>query len=902
MVEIDELHLADDDLARFIAELCDRWPAPHRLVLAGRRLPEPVRRSLVGTDSVLIGSDDLRFDPQETRELLGHAVTRVLDDADVARIAQRCEGWAAAVGLAGARLQLAASHGDAEVQRAATEFARRPSTVQDTLRTLLAQETVERCAAIAQLSLLPVLDDELVCTAGVTGGIAELADIGLPLDEVSSGTWAFPSAIREALRPPLRDAYLTRAAAERYIELRLPHEAFDVLQSAGLEDDLAELLAGLPPSLVDAVDATELASAVEWVPHRLLVANPCILLYLADAYTLSGRAEAYADTVRRAVELIAERAPVDAELDPDALEVRASDLTMRAIARNDDSLVAEVRRLLARPDLPAMARARLSAAAGRAAASRRTASALSQGARELEDAARAFQREGASVHAFAVRVIAATYTSIPLGRYEMALEQFDQTLAAAPGNLNVRVATLPYRAFVLIDLGRYAEAEAVLTELRQTATTTGLVGNERSAAFARWAAARMASQRGDAETAWAACRAVERSEVPVDTGNGAFFRADAAQLLARVSWFDESERLLGDARERDPGNSDLVTVAEFAVAAHLGDLARAEAMLDRLDGGRVVEPRDRWRVTLLHAYVCHRNDDSRAPALAAAAFEEAAQLGYPDLPLVQEPQAARELLPFAGRGSASARDVARASGVRIRLFGGISIERAGHKTELSGRPGQLIAYLALHDRQATVDQAIEALWPECEPTRGRERLRTVLGRVRRDHEDLIERHDGLLRLGEQVTIDVEDFFGFCEQVATHRGAREKAARAALALYRRELAPSFGHFEWVASLQRHLENRALEMHDAVADETTADGRVDDAIRSLFAALALDPTAEHRYVTAARLLAEQGRRARALQLLGEARAELTVAGLAASVELDRLHGYLARNPAVDTAQAS
>lgn len=869
-------------------------------MLAGRRLPEPARGRLIGTDSVLIGPDDLRFRPDETHGLLGQAVTDVLDGTDVARITTRCEGWAAAVGLASDRLRRAATRDCAEVEREALELAQRPSDVADLLHTLLAHGSAELRNAVAQLSLLPVLDDGLVRTAGVGGGVNELTDLGLPLEELAPGAWTFPNALRESLRPPTRDEQLSRVAAERYIDLLMPDAALDVLQAAGLVDDLAKLLVDLPPMLIIQVDATELATAVATIPHHLLVAHPRILLHLADAYTLAGRADAYADAIRRAAALLAEREHLDVEQDPDALDVRAAELTARAVARNDDGLVPQARELLARPDLPPMAWARLQAAVGRATASRRTTAALHEGARELDAAARTFQRVGALTHAAATRVITATYASIPLGRYELALEQLDRALGSSPGNANVRVATLPYRAFVLVDLGRYAEAEAVLSELRRTANTTGLVGNERAAVFARWAAARMASQQGDAEAAWAACHAVERSDVAVDTGNGAFLRADAAQLLARVGWFDDAERLLADARRRDPGNTHLVTIAEFAVAAHLGDLTRAETMLQQLDGGRVVEPRDRWRMTLLHAHVCHRNDDARGPSLAAAAFEEAAQLGYPDLPFVQEPQVARDLLPFAERGSASARDAAKAQGARIRLLGGFSIEHGGRETEPSGRPGQLIAYLALHDRRATTDQVIEALWPETDPSRGRERLRTVLGRVRRDHADLIERRDGLLHLGEQVTIDVEDFLHFCQQAADPTGDREQAAAAAL--YRGEPAPGFGHLDWVASHQRHLELRALDMHDAVADETANDGRVDDAIRSLLAALELDPTAEHRYLATARLLAEQGRRARALQLLSEARSVLVDAELGASADLDRLESYLARNPAMDAARAS
>lgn len=899
LVLIDDLHLAEDDLAEVIAHLIDSWPAPHRLMLSGRRLPEVARQRLTGTDSVVIGPRELRFTPAETSHLFGDDVTSHLDDADLDRITQGCDGWAAAISLAGDRLRRAASGTDGEVAREAIELTDQPATLPDLVRSLLAAVPRTMREAVAQLSVLPALDDHLVSSAGIPGGVAELIDLGLPLEATYPGMWTIPSAVRDSIAPASRDERLTRSAAQHYVDAELPGAALEVLEAAHLEEDLAKLLVNLPPALIGRIDPTDHAAAVAALPHHLLAAHPRILIDLADSYVVAGHSEAYAEAIQRATHLIEERA-VDADRDPEALEVHAADLTMRAVARNDDTLVGEAEALLARPDLPAMARARLLGGVGRATASRRTAAALRIGARRLDEAAKAFQREGALTHAIASRVIAATFASIPLGRYDAALEQLDQALDAAPSSVTMRVAILPYRAFVLVDLGRYAEAQAVLAELRRTTNAIGTLGNERAAAFTRWTAARMASQQGDPEATWAACRAVERSDVIVDTGNGAFFRADAAQLLARVGLFDDAERLLAEARRRDPGSTDLVATAEFAVAAYSSDLPRAEAVLQRLDGGSRVEPRDRWRMTLLHAFACHEAGDPRAQPLAAAAFEEAAQLGFPELPLVHEPAIARLLLPLAERSSASARDAT--PGAHVNVLGGFTIEVAGEVIEPSGRPAELVAFLALNDRRSTVDQAIEALWPDTDAARGRERLRTVLRRARRDLGDLVERHDDLLRLRANVTVDAEEFLGFCRRAGDPTANRELAAAAALELYRGEAIPSLGYHEWAEVARRQLAQQALAMHDAVAEETTADGRLDDAIRSLLAALELDPLAEDRYLAAARLLAEQGRRSRALQLLAECDEALRQAGVRRSPELSRLEAYLQRSPAMAAAQAS
>lgn len=893
LLEVDDLHLADEGLVHYLADLCDRLPSPHRVVLAGRRIPARLEQGLVEVDSRLIGPEELRFRPEETRQVLGEAITGMLDETDIALITRQCEGWAAAVGLAGDRLGRHAADPD-EVAREASELASRPATVPDLLRELLDGVPERTRDAVRRLALLPALDDHIVRVAGLGGGMADLVSLGLPLEEVDATARVFPNAVRDVLDPVGPDEALARLAAQHYLDESRPHAALEVLAAAGLDEDLAKLLVDFPSHLFGHLDAREYAAAVASVPHHLHVAHPGILVNLADRYTLAGHIEAYAEALSRAEALLVEGGRIDDDQDAVSLEVRASVLARRSVARNDDGLVDDALALLANPSLPPMAAARLTVAVGRSLASRRTSTALRAGARRLDEAVRAFERAQAPIHAIGTRVIAATFALLPLGRYDLALQEFDHALSVARGNVNLRVGILPYRAFALIDLGRYAEAEGHLRELRRTSVAAT---NARAAIYARWAAARMASQQGDADATWAAVRAVEHSDLPIDTGNGAFFRADAAQLLARVGCFEDAHRLLAEARELDDGATHLVTVAEFVVAAHEGDRPRAEAALQRLEGGRFVEPRDRWRITLLHAHLCLTDSDPATGRLAAAAFEQAAQLGHADLPLVQEPRVAHALRAVAVRGSASARDDTACEDARLRLLGRFDIQVAGRRTEPAGRPAQLLAYLALHDGQAGVATLIEAIWPGADLTRGRERLRTVLRRIRRDFGDLVERHDDLVRLRAVVTVDVHDFSRFVRRALDETADREGAAAAALSLYRGEAVPGLGHLDWVLAARHHLESQLLTAHDVVAETATHDGRLDEAIRSLLAALRIDAVAESRYLAAARLLAEQGRRARALRLLAEGREALAAADLEPGPEFDRFDAYLARRPAIE-----
>ncbi len=903
LVGLDDLHLADADVADVVGDLIDRWPRSHRLVVAARRLPGALRGRLIGTDSTVVGVEELRFDAAEARALFALPLGDELDAAELDRVVERCGGLAAALRLTAGQVDRAqgSEHPPgAAGRRAAAALAQAPATLTGLLTQLLEAAGPQVSAAIARLTGIPAFDDRILRAVGIEG-LDGLIDVGLPVEQRGGPLWAFPDVVREALPMGDTDELLVRLAVRRYVDAGQPSMALELARGREPGRELAHFLAELPADLIGRLDPWEFAAAVAALPEHLLAERPRILINLADAYVLAGHTDAYAEAVQRAARL--EAADGSAAMDPaEVLEVRAADITIRAIARNDDALVADAEELLADPALPMMARGRLLGGIGRATASRRSADALRAGARRLDESARTFERAGAPVHAVASQVVAAAYASIPLGRYAVALRQLDEALTVDPSSRSLRIGILPYRAFVLVDLGRYAEAEAVLGELRRTARSDGPLGNERAAVFARWAEARMASQRRDRDATWAACQAVERAEVPVDTGNGAFFRADAVQLLARVGAFEDAQRLLDEARARDRSPTSVVTMAAFALAAYAGDHETAEASLAILDGGRAVEPRDRWRVSLLHAWACRDVDVARARRLAAAAFEEAGQLGYPDLPMIQESALARALLPLAAEASATARESVAPVDVTVRLLGRLELADEGRSWEPSGRPAQLIAYLGLHGGQATVEEVIDALWPDTDVARGRERLRTVLARVRRDHLGLVERHEELLRWRRGVRVDVDDFLALCHRASESVEGGGLAAAGALEVYLGEAVPNLGAADWLDAPRRYLEQQALTMHDIVAAEAETQGRLDDAIRTLQAAIRVEPLAEDRYVAAARLLAEQGRRARALALLAEARDVVGVAGLIPSQALERLERYLERDPVTEAHRAS
>ena len=891
LLVIDDLERASAAASVALAEVIDGWSVSDRLLVAGRRLPRPITSAIERRHGRCIDARELRFEDHELHQVLGTAVTRRLHGAEPQLLADRCALWPAAIERMAHRLRSASTSDDADWDALVAELVTEPVALREQVTTLLEDAPSEHVrATVTRLAGLPGFDDVLCHRVGLPDGVGALRDLGLPLEDAGTRLTTIPEPVRALLAPATLEPALARHAAAHYGELGLADAALEVLATPATAEDLASTLSELPAARLGQLDPARHATAVGALPAPILAAHPRILLQLADGLVLAGQAEEYRETVSRARWLTDEYP--DAASAADRLEVRAADLTMQAVATGDDTVVAAAETLLATPALPLAGRARLLGGLGRTTASAGTATALRRGARQLARSAQLFTQVRAEIHAAASLTVAATHANWPLGRYRLALEQLDLALRHTRGTPRARIAVLPYRAFVLIDLGRYAEAESDLAELRRTAHRTDPIGNERAAAFARWGAARIASQQGDAATTWAACQAVAGSTAVVDADGGATFRADAAQLLSRVGRECDAQALLDQARQRDPGRSTAVEVAAFVLAARAGDHARAMAALSTLQARDNVEPRDRWRITLLHAYLHHLDAGEDAQALAAAAFEQAAQLGYPDLPMIREPEIARELLRLGSSHSASARELALPGHTRIRVLGGLSVEQDGTTVRPRGRVGELIALLALNGRSITADRAIDALWPDAAARRGRERLRTVLHRVRRDHGALIERRGDTIDLHDRVRVDVEEFLELTQRARSTDPQAHRAAAAAITAYTGEVLPGFDDHPWAVVARRELERRLLEMHDLVASAAEVEGHLDEAIRVSEAATVIDDTAEHHHLAIARLLAEQGHYRQALRRLTDARTALLAQGLAPSDELARLEAYLQR----------
>src|SRR5262249_11701703 len=230
-----------------------------------------------------------------------------------------------------------------------------------------------------------------------------------------------------------------------------------------------------------------------------------------------------------------------------------------------------------------------------------------------------------------------------LGHFDDALRTLDDGLAHLPPTSLQRAVTLTFRADVLVCAGRTTEADADLQRAERIATQPG---DDRAIAYVNWERAKNASIRGDLPRVLDAVHTVERH--PGDWfahPTGAEFLADAADALDRAGQPELARPWLERAMQRGAGLPETYAVPRANIAARsvvrgdgAGRLPRAEAMAISadLDTPDSVPPREAWGVALVRAALAEAIDGEASSTLAVEAFDRAAALGLPELPLLVE--------------------------------------------------------------------------------------------------------------------------------------------------------------------------------------------------------------------------------------------------------------------------
>jgi DNA-binding SARP family transcriptional activator len=205
--------------------------------------------------------------------------------------------------------------------------------------------------------------------------------------------------------------------------------------------------------------------------------------------------------------------------------------------------------------------------------------------------------------------------------------------------------------------------------------------------------------------------------------------------------------------------------------------------------------------------------------------------------------------------------------ISVVLLGPAEVRAWGERVAKGLRSSayELLAWYALHPEGARAEAAIDALWPDASPQRGRERFWTALGNLRsRLRGPGSEGTEILVKVGEHyrpdpAVLDI-DLWRFETALVDAADAGDSsdvvaALRTASTLYGGDFSPSDGL--WVEPVREELHRRALDVHIRLAELETEAGHSEAALAALERSIELDSICEDAYRRLIALQTDLGR---------------------------------------------
>ncbi len=852
LLVIDDVHeLTDTDGVRLLVELARRLPERHRLLLLGRRVPARAAELLTMPEATLLATADLSFTEAEIARVLDGLKVSASADG-VGRLWRAAAGWPAAVLLIASRLP-GVDDADDSLRRLG------PSTMLPELidRMLEDLDAVDRQALI-EIARFGTVDPPAVAEALDRPGIVDrLIAAGIPFSPAAGGGWEVPGPVGEYLASlGAVSGQSARRLAQAYLARGRPNAALAAVLASGDLAEVGRFLAGLTVEQGYQLDYVDIAGSIDLLPDGVLDDHPRALVHFARACESSFQTRRRA----RALERAAGSPHASAELAREIDAERAQDL-IRDGSPAEAATLAQTVLADAGEDEP-NTRARALDVVGRARAWERDRVGLAEAQILLEEAYALCRTLGNRTWMARIVMPLAIDVLRGLGQFEAAIERLDEALEGLAGRDRLRAAILTFRAEVLVEIGRYAEAEANLRDADAVGT---MFGDRRLIAYAAWGAAVSASQQGDAaRTVELLERARQQEGDWFAHVTGAEFLGAAAEALARVGELDRARDYLASAVERLDEAPLRVGLAQLALEARAGDPARAMEMAVAAEAMPRVEPHERWRPVLFHALAAHRAGSAEAALLTKRALDEAAALGQPALPFIGEPDVASELArtyPLTSHATIAVDPIS------ISALGGFAIvSGSGPIRPPPGLPSTLLKYLVASGGNVLAEEAMEALWPEGSAEAGRRGLRNVLLRLNVLGRRIVVREGTRLTLSEGADVDVFAFMRIADRAIARRADAEAVvdARSAVALYRGPLLPGEPYAEWAAVPRERLRVRFVQLLDMLIRHATLRRDIDEAAQLAERAIDEDPYDEERYLSVARLLEANGRRGAAVAM--------------------------------------
>jgi DNA-binding SARP family transcriptional activator len=241
--------------------------------------------------------------------------------------------------------------------------------------------------------------------------------------------------------------------------------------------------------------------------------------------------------------------------------------------------------------------------------------------------------------------------------------------------------------------------------------------------------------------------------------------------------------------------------------------------------------------------------------------------------------------------------------IDVRMLGSFRIEVGGEEIRggLRTKARELLAFHLLHPEGASLDAAVEALWPEADPGRGSEWFWTALGNLRSRLRAACGVKDMKIidRVGDTYRLEVErfgvDVWRFEEALAAsspgmrHAMPSTDALERAVEEYSGELLTG-DPWQWVEGAREDLRRRALDAVAHLAERRMEGGDLDSALAALEHGLEIDVISEELY---RRTMEIQGQLSRRDAIRGTFRllqARLAAYGLTPDPNTEKVFGEL------------
>jgi len=572
----DAHHLRAPQVTGLVLRLARGLPAPHRLLVTARRLAaglEPLRTLPAGG---YLDTRALEFTGAEASALFSAYLERQPSSWELTVLLEATQGWATALVLA-ASSQLTVRG----LATSADAGGRRTVAIAPLVDPIVALLPPPDRAAVSQLAHLPLLSAAVAdAVGGGEGTLHRILAAGLPLTQAPTGWWEMPGPVAEYLASRNELAPETaRSAAGVYQRGGELLAALRTLLAARLPPDAARMLAAAPVGEVEDVGWATLRDVAAELPLASVQNHPRVLLHLARLAETAHRADVRTEALARAERMIdAEAGRADQVFRREVDAERARDLMWDERTRDGARALAASVVASAGAD-EAAARARALDVLGRLASWFSADGIHAEAEALLLESARLARRIGQRTWEAQALVALAMGFYFALCRNDRALDTLDDVLAQLPARSVYRALVQNFRTDVLIELGRYAEAEASIEETREIGRA---YHEEWAIAYASWSEAALASYSGDRErTVLAVLETEAHRDVWYEQASGVEFLVTAADYLDRVGEHEMALERLAMSQQRMAGCERPVRVFGACLLGRSGDPAAAADAMPR---------------------------------------------------------------------------------------------------------------------------------------------------------------------------------------------------------------------------------------------------------------------------------------------------------------------------------